>query len=45
MTNIVDCEPDDVAVGMPVRVVFHDTGQGSALYRFQPDPTSTDDSG
>jgi hypothetical protein len=43
MTNIVDCEPDDVEVGMPVRVVFHDTGKGSALYRFQPDPTAEGD--
>jgi hypothetical protein len=41
MTNIVDCEPDEVAVGMAVRVVFHDTGEGSALFRFQPDPTGT----
>jgi uncharacterized OB-fold protein len=37
LTNIVDCEPDQVKVGMGVRVVFHDTGQGSALYRFRPD--------
>jgi uncharacterized protein len=37
MTNIVGCEPDVVRVGMPVRVVFHDTGEGSALFRFEPD--------
>ncbi len=36
MTNIVGCEPDAVRVGLPVRVVFHDTGEGSALYRFEP---------
>ena len=36
MTNIVGCEPDDVRVGMAVSVVFHDTGEGSALYRFEP---------
>jgi uncharacterized protein len=36
MTNVVGCEPDAVHVGMPVRVVFHDTGEGSALYRFEP---------
>ncbi|HEU0168834.1 MAG TPA: Zn-ribbon domain-containing OB-fold protein [Chloroflexota bacterium] len=36
MTNIVDCDPDTVKVGMPVSVVFHDTGQGSALPRFKP---------
>lgn len=36
MTNIVDCDPSEVQVGMPVRVVFHDTGKDSALYRFAP---------
>lgn len=36
MTNIVDCDVESVAVGMPVEMVFHDTGEGSALYRFRP---------
>lgn len=36
LTNIVDCDVDDVKVGMRVQVVFHDTGKGSALYRFRP---------
>jgi uncharacterized OB-fold protein len=36
MTNIVDCPVDDVRVGMDVEVVWHDTGQGNALYRFRP---------
>lgn len=36
MTNIVGCEPDQVRVGMPVSMVFHDTGHGNALYRFVP---------
>lgn len=36
MTNIVDCDVETVAVGMPVEVVFHDTGEGNALYRFRP---------
>jgi uncharacterized OB-fold protein len=36
MTNIVDCEPDEVRIGQQVEVVFHDTGQGSALARFRP---------
>jgi uncharacterized protein len=36
LTNIVECEPDDVEVGMPVEVEFHDTGEGPALYRFRP---------
>ncbi len=38
MTNIVDCDPESVTVGMRVRMVFHDTGEGSALYRFVPAP-------
>jgi uncharacterized OB-fold protein len=36
MTNIVDCSPDEVRIGQKVEVVFHDTGQGSALPRFRP---------
>ena len=35
MTNIVDCDVETVKVGMPVEVVWHDTGQGNALYRFR----------
>src|SRR5262245_36388714 len=36
ITNIVDCDPDSVRIGQPVEVVFHDTGQGTALPRFRP---------
>jgi uncharacterized protein len=36
MTNIVDCDPDSVKIGQQVEVVFHDTGQGTALARFRP---------
>lgn len=36
MTNIVDVDPAAVSIGMPVSVVFADTGEGSALYRFKP---------
>ncbi len=36
LTNVVECEPDEVEIGMPVEVVFHDTGEGRALYRFRP---------
>ena len=36
MTNIVGCEPGSVQIGQAVQVVFHDTGQGSAVPRFQP---------
>ena len=36
LTNVVDCDPGSVEVGMPVTVVFHDTGKGNALFRFRP---------
>lgn len=36
MTNIVGIDPEQVTVGMPVSVVFNDTEQGNALFRFQP---------
>ena len=36
MTNVVECEPDSVRIGQRVEVVFHDTGQGTALPRFRP---------
>ena len=36
MTNIVGADDADLAVGPPVEVVFHDTGEGSALPRFRP---------
>ena len=36
MTNIVEADVADLAVGLPVDVVFHDTGDGSALPRFRP---------
>ena len=36
MTNIVDCDVDALQVGDAVSVVFHDTGEGSALPRFVP---------
>jgi uncharacterized OB-fold protein len=35
-TNIVSCEIDDVEIGMPVRVVFEDLGQGVYLPLFEP---------
>lgn len=36
LTNIVDCDPDALAIGEPVEAVFHDTGAGCALVRFRP---------
>jgi uncharacterized OB-fold protein len=36
MTNIVDVDPEDVAIGQPVRVVFGRAGDGPVLPRFAP---------
>jgi uncharacterized OB-fold protein len=36
MTNIVGAVESDLAIGLPVELVFHDTGDGTALPRFQP---------
>jgi uncharacterized protein len=36
LTNIVGCDPEAVTIGQAVRVVFCDTGDDSALYRFEP---------
>ena len=35
-TNIVDCDPDDVSIGMPVEVRFADEVDGIALPLFRP---------
>lgn len=35
MTNIIETEFDKIAIGSRVEVVFHDTGEGPALYRFR----------
>ena len=35
MTNIVGAQESDLDVGLPVELVFHDTGDGAALPRFQ----------
>jgi uncharacterized OB-fold protein len=36
LTNIVDCDVDQVSVGQAVQVVFHPTSNGAALPRFRP---------
>ena len=36
MTNIVDCDPDEIAIGDRVEAVFHPTEDGPALVRFRP---------
>lgn len=36
LTNIVDCEPDDVKIGMDVEVIFEDVTPEIALPKFKP---------
>ena len=36
LTNVVDCDPSTVHIGMAVEIVWHDTGAGNSLYRFRP---------
>jgi len=36
LTNIVDCEPEAVSIGMPVRVDFVPTEDGLGVPRFVP---------
>jgi uncharacterized protein len=37
LSNIVGGSVEDVRIGMSVRVVFDDTGEGMSVYRFTPD--------
>jgi len=36
LTNIVDCPPDEVRIGMPVEVTFEDVTDDIAIPRFRP---------
>jgi uncharacterized OB-fold protein len=36
MSNVVGCPPDDVTVGMPVRVTWHPLSDGRNLPQFTP---------
>ena len=36
MTNIVDCDPQDVKIGMEVEVVFDDITEDVTLPKFKP---------
>jgi len=35
-TNLIDCDPDSVAIGQPVRVVFRDVSEDITLPYFTP---------
>ena len=36
LTNIVDCPPDQVKIGMPVEVVYEDVTPEVTLAKFRP---------
>jgi uncharacterized OB-fold protein len=36
VSNVVDCEPDDVSIGMPVRAVFHEVSETLTLPLWTP---------
>lgn len=40
LTNIVGADPSTLEIGQQVKVVFEDTGAGSALPRYTPDGTA-----
>ena len=37
LTNIVDCAPEDVRIGLPVKVTFEDVTDEIAIPRFKPE--------
>ncbi len=41
LTNIDDCDPQDVRIGMSVEVVFRDAGDGIKIPLFVPSSSST----
>jgi uncharacterized OB-fold protein len=36
MTNIVDCDPDALGIGMPVEVAFRESADGTRVPLFRP---------
>jgi len=36
LTNIIDCDPQQLRIGQPVTAVFCDAGDSAALVRFRP---------
>lgn len=40
-TNIVDCDPESVAIGQAVEIVFANADEGGALPRFRPASAAT----
>ena len=36
LTNVVDCEPEQAKIGMPVEVVYEDVTPAVTLAKFRP---------
>ncbi len=36
ITNVIDCEFDDIRIGMPLEVAFTDVGDGLTIPQFRP---------
>ena len=36
MTNIIGCAPEEVAIGMPVEVIFEDRSEAISIPKFRP---------
>ena len=36
LTNVIDCQPDQVKIGMPVEVVYEDVTPQVTLAKFRP---------
>ena len=36
LTNVLECNPDQLRIGQPVQAVFCDAGDAAALLRFRP---------
>jgi uncharacterized OB-fold protein len=43
LSNIIECEPESVDIGLRVKVAFHPIGQGISYPYFRPDERGTDD--
>ena len=39
MTNVVDCDPDDLEVGMSLQATFHPTSDAVTIVQFRPAAT------
>jgi uncharacterized protein len=39
VSNIIDVDPADLAIGMPLKLVWDDIGEGMYIYRFKPAET------